>query len=85
MSFGRCQLDMLDGDEKLVQIRIGFWHEVDESRIQTAGPDSLYLLHARGWPKLEFGVRLQLPKPPKGFRDHSSPARILGETDAQCA
>jgi len=37
MSFGRGQLDMLDGDEKLVQFRIGFWHEIDEPCIQTAG------------------------------------------------
>jgi hypothetical protein len=40
MSFGRGQLNMLCGDEKLVQLRIGFWHEIDEPRIQTAGSDS---------------------------------------------
>ena len=33
----RGQLDMLPGDGKLVQLHVGFWHEVDESRIQTAG------------------------------------------------
>lgn len=30
MSSGRGQLDMLNGDQKLIQFRIGFWHEIDE-------------------------------------------------------
>ena len=37
VSFGRGQLDMLYRDGKLVQFRIGFWHEIDEPCIQTAG------------------------------------------------
>ena len=82
MSCVRGQLDMLRGYEKLVQVRVGFWHEVDESCIQTAGPDGFY---TRRWLKLEFGVGLQLPKPAKGFRNHAPPTRILSETDAQRA
>jgi len=35
MSFGHGQFDMLKSDEKLVQLRIGLWHKVDEPRIQT--------------------------------------------------
>src|SRR5207244_9281629 len=34
------QLDTLNGDQKLVQLRIGLWHAVDEPRIQTTGPYS---------------------------------------------
>ena len=37
MSFGQGQLDLLPADGKLVQIRIGLWHEIDEPCIQSAG------------------------------------------------
>src|SRR5260370_11836095 len=85
MSCGRGQLDMLPGDEQLVQVRVGFWHEVDESSIQTAGPDGFYLFHTRRWLKLDFCVGLHLPHPPTPFRNHTPPTRILGEPDAQRA
>ena len=78
MSLGCRQLDTLCGNRKLVQVPIGCWHEVDEPRIQATGPYSLYLLHAGRWPKLEFGVGLQLTKPPEGLRHNAAPARILG-------
>jgi hypothetical protein len=31
---------MAYGDEKLIQFRVGFWHEIDEPCIQMAGPIS---------------------------------------------
>jgi hypothetical protein len=69
----------------LVQVPIGCWHEVDEPRIQATGSYSLYLLDAGRWLKLEFGVGLQLTKPPEGLRHNAAPARILGKAKAQRA
>jgi hypothetical protein len=65
--------------------RFGCWHEVDEPRIQATGSYSLYLLRASRWLKLEFGVGLQLTKPPEGLGHNAAPARILGKAKAQRA
>ena len=43
MSFGGGEFDTLNGDEQLVQFRIGLWHKVNEPCVQTTGSYSLYL------------------------------------------
>ena len=71
MSFGHGQFDMVYGDAKLVQLPVGFWHEIDESCVQTTRSYSLQLLQTRRGLKLQFRVRLLLPESPE--RDPDPP------------
>src|ERR1700745_3787057 len=70
MSFWRCQFNVVYSDGELVQFRIGFGHEIDEPRIQAAGPYSLQLFRTRCRTKLQFRVGLVRPKSPEGIRDN---------------
>jgi hypothetical protein len=83
MSFGRGQLDMLPANDKLIQIRIGLWHEIDEPCIQAPGSYSVHLLQTRRRLKLQIHIGLLLPKSPEGIWSDAVPGRILGEADAQ--
>jgi len=76
MSFWRGQLDMLRSDEKLVQFRIGFWHEIEGPRIQKARSYSLYLFQTRCRLKLQFRIGLLLPELPEGIWNNTT----LGST-----
>src|SRR5262245_47773649 len=83
MSLGYGQLDMVYGDSKSVQFRVGFGHDIDEPCIQAAGPYSVQLFQTRRRLKLQFRVRLLVPESPEGIRDNAAPGRILGKADAQ--
>jgi hypothetical protein len=82
MSLGHGQFNTLVGDGKLIQFRVGFWHEIDEPCIQTAGSYGFQLLQTRRRIKLQFRVGLLLAEAPEGIRN-DAPGRILGEADAQ--
>src|SRR6266436_8551855 len=58
MSFGQGQLDLLPADGKLVQIRIGFGHEIDEPCIQSAGSYRVQLFETRRRLKLQIHIGL---------------------------
>ena len=85
MFFGRGQLDMLYGDGKLVQIRIGFGHEIDEPCIQSAGSYRLQLFQTRRRLKFQIHIGVLLPETAEGIRSNAAPGRVLGETDAEGA
>jgi hypothetical protein len=77
MSFWHGQLDMLRSDEKLVPFRFGFWHEIEEPRIQKARSYSLYLFQTRCRVKLQFRVGLLLSEPPEGIWINTTPGSTL--------
>jgi hypothetical protein len=76
MSFWHGQLEMLRSDGKLVQFRIGFWHEMEEPRIQKARSCSLSLCQTRCRLKLQFRVGLLLPEPPEGVWNNTAGEHI---------
>ena len=85
MSFRDGQLDMLFRDAKLVQFRIGFWHEIDEPCIQTHS-QILYgfkLLQTRRRLKLQFRIGLLLSGIAGKIRNNATPGRIFREPDTQ--
>src|ERR1700736_1471756 len=77
MSFRDGQLDMLYRDAKLVQFRIGFWHEIDEPCIQTARSYGFKLLQTRRRLKLQFRIGLPLSESPERIRNNAAPGRIF--------
>ena len=77
------QLDMLYRDAKLVQFRIGFWHEIDKACIQTARSYGFRLLQTRRWLKLQFRIGLLLSESPERIRNNAVPGRIFREPDTQ--
>ena len=83
MSFGHGQFDLLPADGKLLQIRIGFGHEIDEPCIQSAGPYRIQLFQTRRRLKLQIDVGVLFPESSEGIRSNAVPGRILGEADAQ--
>jgi hypothetical protein len=83
MSFRDGQLYMLYRDAKLVQFRIGFWHEIDKPCIQTAGSYGFKLLQTRRWLKLQFRIGLLLSESPERIWNNAAPRRIFCEPDAQ--
>jgi hypothetical protein len=83
MSLGHGQLDMLYGDEELVQVRISFWHEIEKPCIQTAGSYRVQLFQTCNGLKLQFRFQLALSESPEGIRNNPVPGRVLGEADAQ--
>jgi hypothetical protein len=82
MSLGHGQLDTVYGDGKLVQLRVGFGHEIDEPRIEAAGSYRIQLFQTRRRLKLQFRVRLLIPETPEGIRNSAVPGCIFGEADA---
>jgi hypothetical protein len=77
VSFWHGQVDMLRRDEKLVQFRIGFWHEIEEPRIQKARSYNLYPFQTRCRLKLQFRVGLLLTEPPEGIWNNTTPGSTL--------
>src|SRR5450755_561777 len=83
MSFRDGQLNTLYRDAKLVQFRIGFRHEVDESCVQPARSYGFKLLQTGRRLKLKYRIGLLLPESPERIWNDATPGRIFREPDTQ--